>query len=587
MSIPRSEFPNPQFRRDNWLCLNGEWEFEMDIAREKRFPVDARRDWDNRVIELSGEFKTKLDGKIIVPFCPESELSGVGYKGYMDAVWYRRDLEIPQNMKGKRIILHFGAVDHDTTVFVNSKEVGVHHGGYTPFAFDITDYLNYENDFITVYAEDDLRHGKYGAGKQSQKVNSVGCYYTRTTGIWQSVWIEAVEPQHIDFFRLTPVVEESAVSIELNTKTADEVTLTATATFGGKVVGEKSVRMANGYTAFSLPLSELKLWDLGKGNLYDLTLTLKDGERELDKVYTYFGMRSIAFKDGKFYLNGRSVFGRFILDQGFYPDGIYTAKDTSYFEKDIRLAMDLGYNGARFHQKIFEPLCLYEADKAGYMVWDEYADWNMDFTSLACLPELISSWQEEVKRDYNHPCIIGWCCLNETWDIEFRRQNDDVLRTIYSVVKNLDNTRPVIDTSGNYHVVTDTYDTHEYQQNPELFRSWFENDSYYDRFSPARQQYNGTPYWVSEYGGIKLADGVEGWGYGDSARSKEEFIARYKGLTDTLLDNPKCWALCYTQLTDVEQEQNGLYYYDRTDRFTKEEKEMLRAIMARKAKVEE
>ncbi len=584
MKILRSEFPNPQFRRDNWLCLNGEWEFEMDIANEKYF-TDHSRDNSNKVYSQSLEKSRKLESKIIVPFCPESELSGIGYKGYMDAVWYRRDLIIPENMKDKRIILHFGAVDHEATIFINGNKVGTHVGGYTPFSFDITDFLNYKNDYVTVYAQDDLRNGKYGGGKQSPKANSYQCYYTRTTGIWQSVWIEAVESQRIDFFRLTPVVEESALSVELNTTLASDVTLTATATFNGEKVGEKSVEMKNGYTAFSLALSKLELWDLGKGNLYDLTLTLTKDGKEIDKVYSYFGMRSVCFKDGKFYLNGRSVFGRFILDQGFYPDGIYTAKDTSYFTRDIRLAMDLGFNGARFHEKIFEPLALYEADKLGYMVWDEYPDWGMDHTSLNCLPELISVWQEEIKRDYNHPCIIGWCCLNETWDIEYRRQNNDVLKTIYSVVKNLDNTRPVIDTSGNYHVATDTYDTHDYEQDPEIWAKNFANDPYYDRFKDVRQTYNGTPYWVSEYGGIKLSDGYDGWGYG-ATKSKEEFIARYKGLTDVLIDNSKCWALCYTQLTDVEQEQNGLYFYDRTDRFTKEEKEQLRAIMVRKAAVE-
>lgn len=586
MNIPRSEFPNPQLKRDNWLCLNGEWEFEIDIANETYF-TSNQRDWDNKVVEISTEKRRKLKDKIIVPFCPESELSGIGYKGFMDAVWYRRDIVLPKEMQGKRIILHFGAVDHDATVFINGEKVGEHHGGYTPFAFDITDKLNGIDDYITVLAQDDLRHGVYGAGKQCAKVNSFECSYTRTTGIWQSVWIEAVERQHIDFFRLTPIVEESAIAIELNTATADEVTLTATASFEGRIVGKKDVVMKNGYTAFSLQLSELVLWDLGKGNLYDITFTLTQNGKEIDKVYSYFGMRSVSFKDGKFYLNGKSVFGRFILDQGFYPDGIYTAKDTSYFARDIRLAMELGFNGARFHEKIFEPLAIYEADKAGYMIWDEYPDWHMNHTSLECLPELITVWQEEIKRDYNHPSIIGWCCLNETWDLNYRRQNNDVLSTIYHVVKNLDNTRPVIDTSGNYHVITDTYDTHDYTQDPVKWAEYFKNDPYYDRFKDVRQTYNGTPYWVSEYGGIKITDGVEGWGYGDAAKSKSEFIARYKGLTDVLLDNPKCWALCYTQLTDVEQEQNGLYYYDRSDRFTKEEKEQLRAIMIRKAAVEE
>ncbi len=585
MAVLRSEHPEPQLKRENWLNLNGEWEFEIDFCNEGAEKVDPN-DWVNRVIEQPYQMRTSLKDKIIVPFAPESELSGINYKGHMDAVWYRKEITLPENFKGKRVILHFGAVDHEATVFVNAKEVGKHVGGYTPFKFDITDYLTGENDYITVHAVDDIRHGGYGAGKQSAKANSHGCFYTRTTGIWQTVWLEAVNPQHIDFFRLTPVVEEKSLNIELNTALATPVTLTATAYFDGKKQGEKSVNMQNGYTAFNLNLDELYLWDLGQGNLYDLKLTLSKGGEIIDEVSSYFGMRSVCLRDGKFYLNGKSVFGRFILDQGFYPDGIYTAPSVERFEQDVKISMDLGYNGARFHEKVFEPLAIYAADKAGYMIWDEYPDWNMEMTETNCLPEFLRCWQEEIRRDYSRPSIIGWCCMNETWDRHGCRQCDGVLESVYYMVKSLDNTRPVIDTSGNYHVVTDTYDIHWYEQSVENFKKTFEENPYFDNHAN-RQTYNGTPYWVSEYGGIRLTDGTDGWGYGNGATSKEEFIERYSGLTKVLQDNPRCWALCYTQLYDVEQEQNGLYLYDRSDRFTAEEKKKLREIMIRKAAVEE
>ncbi len=585
MKVFRSEHPEPQLKRENWLNLNGEWEFEIDFCNVGKERVE-QSDWINRVICEPYQKRKSLKDKIIVPFAPESELSGIGYKGFMEAVWYRKEINLPESFKNKRVILHFGAVDHEATVYVNGNEVGKHVGGYTPFKFDITDFLTGENDYVTVLAEDDIRHGTYGAGKQSQRANSHGCFYTRTTGIWQTVWLEAVEPQHIDFFRLTPIVETKELNIELNTAKTTPVTLTAEAFFAGKKQGERSVEMKNGYTAFSLALDELYLWDLGQGNLYDLKLTLRENGKIIDEVSSYFGMRSVCLRDGKFYLNGRSVFGRFILDQGFYPDGIYTAPSVDCFERDIKLAMDLGYNGARFHEKVFEPLAIYAADKAGYMLWDEYPDWNMAISEIECLPEFLRSWQEEVRRDYSRPSIIGWCCLNETWDWHNRRQCNAILEAGYYLVKNLDPTRPVIDTSGNYHVVTDTYDVHWYEQNVEKFKSTFAENPCFDNHQN-RQTYNGTPYWVSEYGGIRLTDGTDGWGYGDGAKSKQEFIDRYVGLTETLLENPKCWALCYTQLYDVEQEQNGLYYYDRTDRFTSEEKEKLRAVMLRKALVEE
>jgi beta-galactosidase/beta-glucuronidase len=220
------------------------------------------------------------------------------------------------------------------------------------------------------------------------------------------------------------------------------------------------------------------------------------------------------------------------------------------------------------------------------MIWDEYPDWNMEISATNCLPEFLRCWQEEIRRDYSRPSIIGWCCMNETWDWHSRRQCDGVLESVYYMVKSLDNTRPVIDTSGNYHVVTDTYDIHWYEQNVENFKKTFEENPYFDNHT-YRQTYNGTPYWVSEYGGIRLTDGTDGWGYGNAATSKEEFIERYSGLTKVLQDNPKCWALCYTQLYDVEQEQNGLYLYDRSDRFTEDEKKKLCEIMSRKAAVEE
>lgn len=586
MKIPRPEHPEPQLKRENWLNLNGEWEFEIDWCNQGKYDIE-NNDSPERVIDGCFASRRKLNDKIIVPFAPESELSGIGEKRFMDAVWYRRDITLPQSFEGKRVILHFGAVDHEATVYINGTKVGTHKGGYTPFQFDITDYLNGKDDYITVLAEDDMRNGRYGAGKQASRANSHGCFYTRTTGIWQTVWLEAVSPQHIDFFRLTPVVEDSALMVTLNTAKTSATTLTATAYFDGKTVGEKSIEIKNGYTAFSLALSELHLWDLGQGNLYDLKFTLCENGEVVDEVSSYFGMRSVCLRDGKFYLNGKSVFGRFILDQGFYKDGIYTAPTVECFDRDVRLAMDLGYNGARFHEKVFEPLAIYAADKAGYMIWDEYPDWNMKQSNTECLPEFLRSWQEEIKRDYSRPSIIGWCCMNETWDWRNERQDDDVLRTVYYMVKSLDNTRPVIDTSGNYHVITDTFDVHNYEQDVDTFRKMYADDPHYDKF-PNRQKYDGTPFWVSEYGGIRLIEGdVDGWGYGKIATSKEEFIERYCGLTKVLQDNPECWALCYTQLYDVEQEINGLYHYDRSNRFTEEEKEIMRKAMTAKAAVED
>ena len=245
----------------------------------------------------------------------------------------------------------------------------------------------------------------------------------------------------------------------------------------------------------------------------------------------------------------------------------------------------MGFNGARLHEKVFEPRFLYWADKLGYLCWGEMANWGLDHSNIAALNAFLKEWLQIIARDYSSPAIVGWCPFNETWDFEGRRQNDDVLRMIYRTTKALDPTRPAIDTSGNYHVETDIFDIHDYEQNPEEFARRYGRgtEPIYERF-PDRQQYKTGPVFVSEYGGIRWTDDTSGWGYGEGPKTAEEFIARYEGLTTALLDNPDHFAFCYTQLTDVEQEQNGLYTYDRKPKF---DPAIIRAINARKAAIEE
>ena len=285
------------------------------------------------------------------------------------------------------------------------------------------------------------------------------------------------------------------------------------------------------------------------------------------------------------------MFQRLVLDQGFYPDGIYTAPTEEALVKDVELSMAAGFNGARLHQKVFEPLFLYHCDKAGYLVWGEQGCWGLDYSNPAALKYFLPEWMEALERDFNHPAIIGWCPFNETWDYEGRRQDDSLLANVYKMTKLYDTTRPCIDTSGNYHVVTDIYDLHNYEQDPAKFAAIYESfkqggdleDNHGYRQTPVK----GIPTFISEYGGIKWdEEGVEkdGWGYGAGPATKEEFLNRYKGLTDALLDNPHMFAFCYTQLYDVEQELNGLYTYERKPKF---DMDVIKAINARKAAIED
>ena len=572
--IPRSEYPRPQMVRDSYICLNGLWEFEIDAS--------------DSALEKGILEKEKLDSEILVPFCPESALSGVCCKDFMKAVWYRKFFAKDKGFEGKRVLLHFEAVDYESTVYLNGEVLGKHRGGYTPFTFDITDRMQ-ENNCLVLKAFDDIRSGRQYAGKQCREYHSKGCDYTRTTGIWQSVWLEAVPQTYLERYEVRPDIDNCKADFTLyfgGMLCKKEVTVKAF--YQGEEVGCETLRCSVGRMDLSLRLSQLHLWEVGCGRLYDFEITV-DTEEGTDVVKGYFGMRSITLAKDCILINGKKIFQRLILDQGFYEDGIYTAKDDETLKRDIELSMALGFNGARMHQKVFERRYLYHADSMGYLLWGEYASWQMDVFREDFDTVLIPQRLESVRRDINSPSLIGWCPLNETWDMEGKKQCDEAIRNIYLVTKTADPTRPVIDTSGNYHVQTDIFDVHDYEQDVDKFSDKFapmkNGGEYYTTF-PDRQKYEEQPYFVSEYGGIGW-NAKSGWGYGNAPKNEEEFVRRYTGLAEVILSNPKIFALCYTQLTDVEQEKNGLYYYNRKPKFSKEVMEKLRAAMAAKAAIEE
>ncbi len=576
--VPRSEYPRPQMVRPDWINLNGVWQFEMDPGASGR---------DRGLPEAD-----RLQGEIIVPFCPESRLSGIGHTDFIPAVWYRREFRVPAGWAGKRVLAHFGAVDYDCWVYVNGREAGRHRGGFSSFSMDITGLLHSGANVLTVYAEDDPRDPLIPRGKQSDRFYSHRCLYTRTTGIWQTVWLEAVPLTYIESLRLTPMLDEGALLVQarLNGPTAGMV-LRAEAKAEGKAVGGASVRAAGGWAACVVPVSSVRAWSPQEPFLYDLTVTLARGEAVVDRVESYFGLRSIAIEDGKVLLNGRPFYQRLVLDQGFYPDGIYTAPSDAALRRDIELSLAAGFNGARLHQKVFEPRFLYWADRLGYPVWGEFPNWGLDYAHPSVLERVLAEWPSIIERDFSHPSIIGWCPFNETTTT----QNPELLRTVYRATKALDWTRLVIDTSGYVHVETDMYDVHDYAHRitPEEFGvrwdAFGSGEAPWQNFPQHDAPWKGQPFWVSEYGGIwwnpAQADG-NNWGYGERPRSVEEFVARYRTLTEALLRNPRMWGFCYTQLTDVEQEVNGIYYYDRTPKFEPAVMEEIRRINQGPAAVE-
>lgn len=577
-----SGHPNPIFEREGWESLNGEWEFEFDFG--------------DSGIEREVYKKEHLDRTIVVPFCPESSLSGVGYKDFMNAVWYKRKINISAEQLKNRLVIHFGAVDYECRVYVNGSEAGHHKGGYSSFEIDITKYLHEGGNDISVYARDDNRSGLQPRGKQSEEYYSHGCDYTRTTGIWQTVWIEETPSQYIKSVKYYPDIANGTVTIAAEVEGSGR--LEAHCAYEGRKCGDASADVHGGSVMLSLKPSELHLWQLGEGNIYSLELRFND-----DIVKSYFGMRQVGLSGRKFILNGETVFQRTVLDQGFYKEGIYTARDDAELLRDIELSMSVGFNGARLHQKIFDPRFLYFCDLKGYMVWGEHGNWGIDLSRPEALHSFLPEWMEAVDRDFNHPSIIGWCPFNETWDYKGRRQFDDTLRVVYNVTKSMDTTRPCIDTSGNYHVKTDIFDLHNYEQDPDVFRDFYKDiaqtgsffDSHDSRQKPDED--SCQPIFISEYGGIKwdtdadhndverIEQGEKAatWGYGEPPHTKAEFMDRYRRLTDSLLDNPEIMGFCYTQLYDVEQEVNGLFTYERAPKFDTEE---LHRINSRRAAIE-
>ena len=563
-SIPRPEHPRPDAYRESWLSLNGEWQFEIDT---------------NSNGELRGLIAGKnLSSKIVVPFCPESKLSGLGLGNteYVTNLWYRRMIELPQAMQGKRILLHFGGVDYKSTVYVNEQLAGTHTGGSAAVCFEITPFLKAGTNEVVVHVHDDLRTNLQPAGKQAYD-KSEGCLYTRTTGIWQPVWLEAVGSSYVENFSIIPDPDHSRVLIVADVNgQANDVKLVAEALADGRMVGISSATGTWRNRQLVLDLSERRLWEPGSPFLYDLNLTLFKGNEKIDEVKSYFGLRQVTIEGRRILINGKPVFQRLILDQGFYPDGIWTAPTDEALKHDIELSMAAGYNGARLHQKVFEPRFLYWADRLGYMVWGELPNWGYGYWPEGHAPYM-TEWTEVLLRDRNHPSIIGWCPFNETPE-----EAGPLQEVIWNITRAVDPTRPVLETSGWAHSLSrpEVRDMHDYEEKPDTLRKrWMDYFSSapagdvmplrYGR--EARSPYDaakdcGVPFMISEFGGIGWnAEG--GVAYGALPKTFDEYYARYKGLCDALLDNPNFFGFCYTQLTDVEQERNGLYFYDRRPKF--------------------
>jgi len=565
---PRTEYPRPQFERKEWQCLNGEWEFSFDDEN-----VGEKEKWH----EAGQPYLRTIN----VPFAFQSKLSGIEDNSFHDVVWYRRVLEVPDAWAGRRIILHFGAVDYIAKVWVNGKLAVVHEGGHTPFQADITDYLtdNGQNTLV-VRAQDFSRDVALPRGKQYWLEKSASIFYTRTTGIWQSVWMEPVHEVHLSKVQLCPDIDRNEIRIApfvAGLEKSGQLRLEIGIYFKGEMIAEniQSVTTDSGSRAIGLndfaEHGHGRLWSPEQPNLYDIRFRLLSGENLLDEVGSYFGMRKISVENGKLSLNNHPYYQRLALDQGYFPEGVLTAPSDEALMNDVKWAKDLGFNGVRKHQKTEDPRFLYWCDKLGLLMWSEAA--NAYDYSREYVRRFTKEWQEIIERDYNHPCIVAWVPLNESWGVpnvknDARQQHHGL--AMYHLTKSLDDTRPVVFNDGWEQMTTDLVTIHDYESRQEVLEKRYADSQSAVSATPANRsifvggaEYEGQPILVSEFGGIAYKKSEwEGWGY-SGADNEEDFLQRLKAVLDPMFTSPVIQGFCYTQLTDVEQEINGLLTYDR------------------------
>lgn len=574
-SIPRPEHPRPDFMRDTFCNLNGVWQFAFD-------------DQDEGL--AAGWYKpgTSLPLQITVPFCYQSKLSGLGPTDEIHPViWYRRTFEVPEEMRGGRVLLRFGAVDYAASVYVNGQMAGEHKGGYTPFALDITPYLAEGENDLCVRVQDDPDCTQ-PRGKQYWARGLMGCWYTPVSGIWQTVYLEGVGDYAMQRIHVTPDIDRHMFTAEiaLDKQPREAMELELTVSFEGKV--RQTVRVSCHDRTVRVPvdmitrgdLSPMELWTPEHPALYDLKVSLMGGGKTVDSVQTYFGMRKVEVHEGKVYLNNCPLYQRLVLDQGYWPDSLITPPSDEAIRLDLQYTLDFGYNGARKHQKVEDPRYYYWADKMGVLVWGEVPS-AYDFSDDS-VANLAHTMLEFIDRDFNHPSIITWVPLNESWGVrqiytDARQQATG--RMLYHMTKAADGTRLCSSNDGWEQVTTDICALHDYAAEKAEIADHFADRATVEThacdwrpcYAKGETPTGREAFMVTEFGGIAFTNvgiqgemgGMETWGYHDKVTDQEAFFARFKGVTDGIREIPYCQGYCYTQLTDVMQEINGLLTPDR------------------------
>ncbi len=570
-------YPRPQLVRDAWISLNGPWDFASERTARWRVPSEVR--WNTA---------------ITVPFAPETPASGVDDTDFHAVCWYRRTFDRPALGPDARLILHFGAVDYAATIWVNGTIATRHEGGYTPFSADITDYLTPDDmQTVIVRADDDPHDLAKPRGKQDWQREPHAIWYPRTSGIWQTVWLEAVPATAIRNITWLPNLGRWEVALEatITGPLRDGLRLQVTLHAGGKLLADDNYAVLGGDVTRRIALADPGiddyrnelLWSPERPTLIDAELRLWDGQDALlDHARSYTALRSAMVQGDRFMLNGRPFPLRMVLDQGYWPESGLTAPDDAALRRDVELAKAMGFNGVRKHQKIEDPRYLYWADRLGLLVWEEMPS-AYRFTKDS-VERVVRDWLAAIDRDLSHPCIIAWVPFNESWgvpDLPNIASQRDYVRTLYHLTKTMDPDRPVIGNDGWESVATDIIAIHDYDDSlermkrryssPEAIPNLFKNALPAGRLvSLAADQQRNQPIMLTEFGGLTLSRDPGAWGY-SRVGSSEEFAERYMRLLAVVRSTSLFAGFCYTQFADTYQETNGLLYADRTPKFPIEE----------------
>ncbi|CAN5467732.1 glycoside hydrolase family 2 [soil metagenome] len=581
-------YPRPQLERSNWTSLNGQWQFSID--REARLSHPRQVAFGNT--------------QITVPFAPETPSSGVNDTSFYKSVWYQREIEVPTTEPGERLFLHFGAVDWNARVWVNGQFAVEHDGGYTPFSAEITHLLQPgTKQTIAVRAEDNPHDLEKNRGKQDWEQASHGIWYPRTTGIWQTVWIEVVPAVSLVGVDWTPQIADFSLhfSVRLDGVITVGTKLAVKLVCGDEVLADN----VYGLTAADLQVGEVKrtiqfvdllernqlpdgssdrireryFWHPNHPNLLDATVSLLSGDGSvLDQVKSYAQLMSVQTSEDRVLVNNCRDQLRLVLDQGYWLDTGMTPPSDEAIQRDIRLVKEAGFNGVRKHNKLEDPRFLYWADKMGLFVWEELPS-AYRFTEKS-MERSVRTWTEAIRRDRNHRCIVAWVPINESWGVlqlPTSALQRDYQRSMYRLTKSLTSGAIVIGNDGWEMVESDIVAIHDYDADVERIRHRYSPENLDHLFREEKpggrtllldeMTYTGKPLMITEFGGIKLSKESGSWGYSE-AKSPEELASLYAHLMAVIHALQVLGGFCYTEFTDVYQEANGLFWMDRTAKFT-------------------